>query len=128
MLCSRSSRTSQKPEAPCKPHSLEASLEASLEGLRNGVASSVASLDRVPADPQQLAKHKHAIAQRMNPRPFAMRPGDRNLPHHEPEFPGEIEQFRIESPSLNLLQRKYRLRAAPSKRFKPALRILELQT
>src|SRR5580704_1308057 len=63
----------------------------------------------------------------MDARSFAMRPGNRDFADDEPKLLSQVEQFRIESPALDLLQGKNSLRAAPGEGLEPALRILELQ-
>src|SRR5689334_10897248 len=57
-----------------------------------------------------------------------MRPGDWNFTNREPAPSCQVQQFRIESPTLNLLQGKDRLRTAPGKSLETTLRILESQT
>src|SRR5579863_5854647 len=99
-----------------------------LQRFRNWRRRSVVPHQRVPADPQQFAKHANAVTQRMNTRSFAMRPCDGDLGDGKTELFSQIEYFRIESPTLDLLQRKDCLRAAPGEGLEAALGVLELQT
>jgi len=63
----------------------------------------------------------------MNLCAFAMRPHDRNFRNFEVEALGEIQDFGIESPALNVLQREDRLGRRAGKRLESALRVFETQ-
>src|SRR5215470_643300 len=57
-----------------------------------------------------------------------MRPLDRHLLHLESEFACKEKNLGIETPALNVLQRKDQLRGSPSERLEPALCVTEMQT
>ena len=80
----------------------------------------------VPANLQHLQKHLGSIAQRANAGAFAVSPGQRDL--HDLNLPGQIEEFRIEAPSFNSLQRENCFRGSTGERFESALRVFEIQT
>src|ERR1700676_5232262 len=63
----------------------------------------------------------------MNAGSATVSPGDGDFLHFEFKFSAQEESLGIESPALDLLQRKDRLHCRLSKSFEAALRVLELQ-
>src|SRR5579863_2704575 len=127
--CSHSSGRLLRPrfKPPSRTYGLESVFSFRLKRLGDSIAIGVVSFQRIPADPEQFSKHADAVAQRMDARSLAMRPRDGNLADGKPELSGQVKQFRIKSPTLDLLQRKNSLCAAPSESLKAALRVFVLQ-
>src|SRR5579884_4378941 len=82
----------------------------------------------IPADLEHLEEHPGTIAQGTDARPRVMCPRHGNFHDLEPVLLRDKKNFRIESPALDSLQRKNRHRRPPGKRFKAALRVLELHS
>src|SRR5208337_133738 len=90
-------------------------------------ARRVLARDRIPPDAQNFHEHSQSVPERMQPRPLAVRPQNRNLIHPQARSPRQKQNFRIESPALNFLQRKNALRGVPAKGFESALGVGETQ-
>src|SRR5581483_750416 len=89
--------------------------------------AAVFSCQGVPADFERLAQHAYSIAYRAEPRAGTMRPLHRNFGRDEAQTFGEEEQFRVESPPLNPLQRENRRGSTAGECFESALRVFEAQ-
>src|SRR5215469_8632349 len=95
--------------------------------LGNVCRKFVPALEIVPAHGQHLDSHADAITKRADLGAMIVRPLDRNLNRAQLEFVGEEEQFRIETPALNVLPGKNRLRGAAGERLEAALRVAIFQ-
>src|SRR5262249_49949417 len=87
----------------------------------------ILSCKRVPANFQHLSKHAQSIAQGAYSRPFNVRPRHRNFCDRELELPGEVEQFWIETPTLDPLLGKDFPRCILCEGFEAALRVFEVK-
>src|SRR5579875_245430 len=83
----------------------------------------IAAHQRIPAHVRQVLQHARAVLKVAKLSPFIVRPADRNLSDPQPALERDKQNLRVESPSFDGLERKYRLRSRARKRFEPALGI-----
>ena len=81
----------------------------------------------IPADPQNFREHPQPIPKRVQPRPLAVCPQNRNLLHAQAGAARQKKNLRIESPAFDFLQRKDALRGLSPKSFESTLRVRETQ-
>ena len=77
---------------------------------------------------KHFLEHARAVHQGIDTRPAAVSPEYGNFLHFESEFAGEEEDFGIESPALDFLQRKDGVHRGAFEGFKSALRIFEVKS
>ena len=85
------------------------------------------SAECVPANLEHFSKHAASVAQRTDASAFAVGPCHRNLHCLEPELFGQVKQFRIKAPALDLLQRENYPSRPAGKGLKSALCVFELE-
>jgi len=81
----------------------------------------------VPTDAQHFLKHTGAIDEGIDASAAAVSPCDRDFRNFEAELTGEEKNLGIESPALDFLPRKNRLRGGAFERFESALGVGELK-
>src|ERR1700739_1936670 len=87
----------------------------------------VLSRQVVPANLDHVREHFCAICKGMNAGPVVVRPQYRHLGDRKAHFLSQKQNFRIESPALDSLQREDGFCAVLTQRFEPALGIVELE-
>src|SRR5215469_126583 len=79
----------------------------------------------IPANPKHFEQHPNPISHRVNATTFLVCPTDGHFHHLQPFFVGEENHFRIEAPTLDLLQRKDAVHGSPTECLESALSIFE---
>ena len=87
----------------------------------------VLTFNVIPADAQHFLEHACPIDQGIDSGSTHVAPAHRYFRDAQAELARQEQNFRIETPALNLLQRQNRLSRAPRKCFESALRIFKLQ-
>ena len=85
----------------------------------------VCASSRASADPNQLAKHAHAVAQQTHLRCAAIVPLDRDFDDAQTSRPRDAQHLDVERPSVDLHQRKDRFDGGGREHLEPALSIFD---
>src|SRR5208283_2512947 len=88
----------------------------------------VEALYIVPANVEDLDSHLQPVAQRVDLGAMVVGPSNRDFGSVQFEFICQEEQLRVETPALDALMRKQRMRGRASERFESTLRVAVLHS